>query len=217
MFIEFLDQLRCIVPHEDSWLVASFTEQRDRFIVRGTLGCPICFREYPIQNGAAYFGVAPESVAPESVAPESVAYGDASAAPDPDAAMRAAAFLNARERCTLVLAGVWAASAHAVTELMPMRIFALNPASRMDDSEMVAILYAKDAMPVTPSSIDGIALDRTTATDATVHAALSALRPGGRLVAPVTTPVPDGVTELARDEHYWVGETTPALVMLHRR
>lgn len=212
MFIEFLDQLRCIVPHEDSWLVASFAEQQDRFIVRGTLGCPMCFREYPIQDGAAYFGVTPESVA----------HGDAPAAADsdvadPDVAMRAAAFLNARERCTLVLAGVWAASAHAVTELMPMRIFALNPASRMDDSEMVAVLYAKDAVSVTPSSIDGIALDVTTATEGTLLAALQALRPGGRLVAPASTPVPDGVTELARDEHYWVGETNPSLVMLHRR
>lgn len=207
MFIEFLDQLRCIVPHEDSWLVASFAEQQDRFIVRGTLGCPICFREYPIQAGAAYFGVTPESVSHE----------DAPAAADPDVAMRAAAFLNARERCTLALAGVWAASAHAVTELMPMRIFALNPASRMDDSEMVAVLYAKDAMPLTPSSIDGIALDVTTATEGTLLAALHALRPGGRLVAPASTPVPDGVTALARDEHYWVGETNPSLVMLHRR
>jgi len=211
MFIEFLDQLRCTQSHDDSWLVASFAEQHDRFIVRGTLGCPLCFRQYPIIDGVAYFDVAPRSRASDTPAVGGPGAGDS------EIAMRAAALLNARERSTLVLAGTWAPHAHAVTELLPMRIFALNPSAPIDDSELVAVLWAADAVPLTPASIDGVALDANTADEATVRAALHVLRPGGRLVAPVAVPLPAGVKELARDETVWVGEKDPSLVLLRRR
>jgi hypothetical protein len=39
--------------------------------------------------------------------------------------------------------------------------------------------------------------------------ALSALRDGGRLVAPASTPVPDEANELARDARQWVGARRP--------
>ena len=44
------------------------------------------------------------------------------------------------------------------------------------------------------------------------------LAPGGRLVAPADAPVPNGVTELARDERQWVAErdAVPALAELRR-
>ncbi|MDF1505354.1 hypothetical protein, partial [Roseisolibacter sp. H3M3-2] len=37
-------------------------------------------------------------------------------------------------------------------------------------------------------------------------AALRAPRHRGRLVAPAAAPLPDGVTELARDDAHWVAE-----------
>jgi hypothetical protein len=205
MFIEFLDQLRCTRPHEDTWLVASFAERDGRFIVTGTLGCPVCHREYPIQNGIAYFGEVAAPAAMDDTEPED------------DTAMRAAAFLDARERATLVLAGRWAAAAPAVTALLPLRVFALNPTTNVEESEMIALVMSPDGVPLTPASVDGVALDAATANDAVLASALRALRPGGRLVAPATVPVPASVKELARDQSYWVGETTRTLVTLQRR
>ena len=40
-------------PHEASWLVVSFARRDGRFIVEGTLGCPVCHRQYPIRDGVA--------------------------------------------------------------------------------------------------------------------------------------------------------------------
>ena len=55
MFIEMIDLLRCVNAHEDTWLVASFSEVTNRIVTRGTLGCPVCSAEYPIQDGVADF------------------------------------------------------------------------------------------------------------------------------------------------------------------
>jgi hypothetical protein len=62
-------------------------------------------------------------------------------------------------------------------------------------------------LPVAPGSARAVALDRN-ATPGLVLAAADILRPGGRLVAPELLPVPDGLTELARDDRVWVAEQT---------
>jgi hypothetical protein len=59
VFIPLVDSLRCIAGHEETWLVASIERSDERDIRRGFLGCPICFAEYPIRDGIAYFGVDP--------------------------------------------------------------------------------------------------------------------------------------------------------------
>jgi hypothetical protein len=202
MFIELIDQLRCTNTHEQSWLVASFTRRADRFVLDATLGCPICFREYPIIDGIAYFGTTPTPKSPASA--------------DPNIAMRAAAFLNATERATLVLAGTWATHAHAVADLLPLRIFTLDPATHIDDSDQVATISSSEGIPLTHSTIDGVALDSTTATEINVRTAIAALKPGGRLVAPAHIEPPTQVAILARDDQYWVGETEKPFVSLRR-
>jgi hypothetical protein len=46
-----------------------------------------------------------------------------------------------------------------------------------------------------------------------------AVRPGGRVLAPASTPRPEGVRELARDDDEWVGvaELPSSLIPLARR
>ena len=60
MFIELVDSLRCVNVHEDTWLVAAVARMDGRHIVDGTLGCPLCRREYPIRDGVGWF-VDPDS------------------------------------------------------------------------------------------------------------------------------------------------------------
>jgi len=53
-----------------------------------------------------------------------------------------------------------------------------------------------------------------------VSSAARATRIGGRVVAPVTAAIPDGVRELARDDRVWVGarEAMPSVpITLHVR
>lgn len=205
MFIELIDTLRCPEDHRDSWLVASITERDDRLVREGLLGCPVCSREYPIASGIAWFGVDP---APRA--------DDLSTAPnDVDGAMRIGAFLAPAEGSTIALEGIWATYAQALSELIPLRIFAVNPRGKVGDTERVATVQTRVGLPFAPRSLRGVALGED-ATDADVVAAARVLGDGARLVAPVSRAIPGEISELARDDAWWIGEKRGALIGLRR-
>ena len=55
MHIELTEMLRCPERHEEGYLVMSTGEMLGRMVRSGTLGCPICQREFPIVKGIANF------------------------------------------------------------------------------------------------------------------------------------------------------------------
>lgn len=208
MFIEIIDTLRCPEDHRDSWLVASITGRDERLVREGLLGCPVCGREYPIARGIAWFGAVPGETTDVSEAAEP---GGA----DEEGAMHVGAFLAPAEGSTIALEGCWAASAAALVALMPLRIIAVNPGAALEDTERVAAVETRLGLPFAPRSVGGVALGET-ATGADLASAVRVLADAGRLVAPVTLDVPAELRELARDEHWWVGEKRGALIGLRR-
>jgi uncharacterized protein YbaR (Trm112 family) len=56
MFIELTDHLRCPVAHAEQFLVLLPDEVRDRRVIRGSLGCPVCGRVFPVTAGIARLG-----------------------------------------------------------------------------------------------------------------------------------------------------------------
>lgn len=205
MFIELIDTLRCTSDHPETWLVASIHERDERLVLEGMLGCPVCHRQYPITRGIAWYGRDPATV----VLPTAEAPADA------EAAMRAAAFLAPPEGAMLAVTGEWAAHAQGIAALVPVRIFAINPSSAIEESEQVAIVESDEGLPFAALSLRGVALGQD-ATARDLESAMRVLKDGRRLVAPVSLPVPEEIQELARDERYWVGEKRGALVGLRR-
>lgn len=205
MFIEVIDTLRCPVDHRDSWLVASITERDDRLVREGLLGCPVCAREYPIASGVAWFGVDTGAELQSSTA----------APDDPEGALRVGAYLAPAEGSTVVLAGRWAEHARALAELMPLRVFVVNPGVALDDSERVATVRTSMGLPFAPRSLRGVALDERAA-QRDLDDAVRALADGARLVAPVSLALPAEMNEIARDEGWWIAEKRGALVGLRR-
>lgn len=205
MFIELIDTLRCTGDHPETWLVASILERDERLVLEGMLGCPVCHRQYPISRGIAWYGRDPSTTElPASGAPV-----------DPEGAMRAAAFLAPPEGAMVALTGEWARYAHGIAELVPVRIFAINPSSAVEESEQVAIVETDEGLPFAALSLRGVALGEG-ATARELESAVRVLKDGRRLVAPVSLPVPEEIQELARDERYWVGEKRGGLVGLRR-
>lgn len=207
MFIELVDGLRCTSDHRSICLVAAITKRDDRHIVEGVLGCPTCGREYPIRDGIAWFGARADPVALPSHEAES----------DPEEMLRAAALLGVSDGITIALVGRWGSHASALTELVGLRAFAVNPGSRIEESERVAALYSDNRLPFRDASLQGIAVDDSGWSGEAVALATRALAPGGRLVAPSSVPVPRDIDEIARDDAFWVGEMRGPLVGLHRR
>jgi len=206
MFIEFVDSLRCTRPHEESWLVAAADRMEGRSIVQGTLGCPVCGAQYPIRDGVADF----RAPGAEPASGSSALAVDAPPVRDDDGqAMRAAALLGLADAGgTAALAGSWGAVASAVLAIAPVHLLLVDPPFRARAEDGLSVLRTDGGvLPLAAACLRGAALDERTAGDrAAVDSAVRALRAGGRLVAPAATPVPAGVTELARDVRDWVAE-----------
>jgi hypothetical protein len=158
-----------------------------RHIMEGQLGCPVCEAVYPIAGGAVLFAPAP-APAPRGTT-------------EPDDILRTAALLDlADPGGVVVLVGAWSAYARPLADVVDAHLLAIDPTA---PTEGASIIHAGGAMPLAAGSVRAVATNNP-------EAVVRALRPGGRLLAPVTASVPAGVTELARDERHWVGVTATA-------
>lgn len=205
MFIEFVELLRCVREHDESWLVASIDEMTDRSIGRGTLGCPVCGEQYPIVDGIVDFtGNGPRA-------------GMIPPVPEPrDLALRAGAFLNLADGGgVVVLGGGWAGAAAALADVADLRLIVVNAYADVAESRTIGQIRASARIPLAAASCAGIALDSSFGADA-ISSAVRAVRPGGRVVGPAELNPPPELTILAEDETCWVAEKPAEITTLRR-
>jgi uncharacterized protein YbaR (Trm112 family) len=207
MFIELVDALRCPVAHAESWLVASADRMEARHIVEGTLGCPVCRAEYPIHRGVVDF----RRESPRRLPPRT--------APDPEQAMRLAAFLDLSDASGFaVLAGARGAHAPLVRAQVDTPLVLIDPPEDVEGEPGISVLRCDGELPLAAGAARGVAIDG--GSPERVASAVRATRATGRVVASASTPLPDGVREIARDDTDWVGEREPLaspVVTLHVR
>lgn len=197
MFIELVDSLRCLGAHEETWLVAAVTRMDGRHIVEGTLGCPICRREYPVLDGVAWFTERSVNVA-DRLTPAPVSTDDR--------ITRAAALLGLTESGGIIcLDRDWAGCADALAELGAAHVVVLNAHADDSSPQEVSAIAIDGRLPFAAASVRAVAIGEA-GSSATLASAADVLRARGRLVAPATAPVPEGVQELARDSADWVAE-----------
>lgn len=207
MFIELVDALRCPVPHEESWVVAAATRMEHRHIVHGTLGCPVCSAEYPIRDGVVDFR-------------RSATHHAASAVAVPDEqALRLAALLDLTEAHGFaVLLGRWGSWAPALSAIVEAPLIVVDPPDGMIGAPGISVIRTDGDIPLAAGAARAMAMDDVR--EGRAASAVRSTRTKGRVVAPVTLALPDGLRELARDDELWVAEREPAsspLVTLHVR
>jgi hypothetical protein len=202
MFIELVDSLRCLTPHEETWLVAAASRMDGRHIVDGMLGCPICRREYAIRSGTAWFTA-------EQPDGDGVHLTTAGTASDDAGAMRAAALLGLSEPGGIVaLGGSWTTYGDVVAQLGASHVVLLNIQAGESSPQEVSSLVVDDRLPFGTGGLRGVAVDGKLASAGMLSSAAALLRSRGRLVAPADAGVPHGVEVLARDDVNWVAERT---------
>ena len=208
MFIEIVDALRCPVPHEESWLVAATGVMEGRYIVEGTLGCPVCKARYPIRRGVVDMR---SSDGPELTTP---------AAADPDEAGRIAALLNLTDgQGFAVLLGAWGMHAPALAATCEVPLMLIDPPIGMYGARGISVIRTDGLVPVATGTARAMAIDGQ-GNPERITSAVRSTRAQGRIIAPVEIAVPTDVREIARDERLWVGERhAPAspLLALHVR
>jgi uncharacterized protein YbaR (Trm112 family) len=207
MFIELVDALRCPTPHEESWLVASADRMEARHIVEGTLGCPVCRAEFPIHDGVVDFRRRTHGPTPPGTAP------------DPEQAVRLAAFLDLADASGFaVLVGAWGAHAPLLRAQVDTPLVLVDPPADVVGEPGVSVLRCDGELPLAAGAARGVAIDG--GSEARVTSAVRATRAKGRVLAPTSVALPDGVRELARDDALWVGEreaVASPIVTLHVR
>jgi len=204
-----IDSLRCVNDHAETWLVASFREIANRFVIEGTLGCPICSAEYQINNGVADFTLAAR-------APDRANERAAAEHSREELATRAGAFLDATQPgATIVLGGLWSLGAAELAEMADVRVIALNPPPGVYESEKVGVVWVARRIPLAQSSAHGVALDEWFDPEI-VEAARRVVKQGGRVVGPASFPRPAETTVLAHDDAYWVAEKPVEMIPLQR-
>lgn len=194
MFVELIESLRCPREHEESHLVVTASRAEARHILEGMLGCPVCRAEFPIHGGEALFA---SDVVTEPIPP------------DPEIAMRLAAFLDLTDaRGFAILGGTWGAHADEVRRISVTPLLLVNPPSGVAVSA-AGTVRVRGRLPVAARSARAAAIDRS-ADDVLVASTVAAVRTKGRVIGPVALPLPGGVQELTRDARMWVAEKNAA-------
>lgn len=204
MFIEAIDNLRCIEEHEDSWLVAKFVEMRDRDFREGELGCPVCEARYPVKGGIVYFS---------PVGDLGTRGGSSTQSQDELFALAAMLDLSVSER-TVVLCDGWTVFAESLSRISEPHLFTVNAGDTVPVERIYAVV-SDGAIPLAPASVDAIALD-TGSSPELLRSALKVLREGGRLIGKTGMSVPPEVLLLASDDANWVAEKKSDFIPLRR-
>ncbi len=168
-------------------MVASANETEARHIVTGTLGCPICHAEYPIENGVVDFRQGARVAEAEAD----------SAAPTHDDALKLAALLGLSDSLGFaVLVGAWGTLAATLAHVVETPLLLVDPPHGITGAPGISVIRTDGALPLASSSARGVAVDRAER----LTEAVRVMRTAGRLVAPLAVPPPADVRELARDE-----------------
>ena len=201
MFIELVDSLRCLEPHDETWLVAAASRMDGRHLIDGVLGCPLCRRTYVVRNGTAWFS----KHQPHAAADEDLTTLVADC--DPAHVTRTAALLDLSQPGGIVLlGGSWAVHADAVAELGVAHVVVLNARASESSAQEVSSIVVDHRVPFGATALRGVAVDGSAAAPALLSSAAASLRSRGRLVAPSDAVVPNGMEVLARDSRVWVAE-----------
>lgn len=210
MLRDLLDGLRCPHLHEESWLVAMVHEANGPELISADLACPVCGQEFLVRGGVAHFGDAPVPAT--------------NTADDEPDALRVAALLGAADGALpVLLAGHYARAGRRLADLTALAQVWINShpdVHTVPGCSPIALPPDVVLLPLGVATLSAAALDAEHTDPRFLASVVRAVKTGGRLVAPVQTPLPEGVKELARDATEWVAEVTAhasGLIELRRR
>ena len=168
-------------------------EMTGRMIVRGLVGCPICQREYSIENGVVMFG-----------AGEAVRAVDAVQGPDPEAVW-ALLGLTGPGGFVVLVGSAARLAAPLAPRLDGVHLVAVNPAPDLPPGLPVSALTHPGRIPLRDAMARGVVLGPEAAAEPWVQEGTRVLLPGMRLVAAAERLSAPGLERLAAGNGLWVG------------
>lgn len=209
MHIELTELLRCPEPHAPGHLVLSTGSMLGRTLRSGTVGCPVCRREYPIQDGIVEFGVVAGGAQGGPAVGERRG-AERGAVDEPfraDAATLQALLDLGGPGGIVVLVGRAVERAEGLAALMGgIHFVGVNPSPDLEPSPVLTLLRAPSLIPLRDAVARGVVVGRAHARSPWLAEAVRVLLRGRRLVVEGQELDEPGVNRLAVGEGLWVGE-----------
>jgi uncharacterized protein YbaR (Trm112 family) len=194
VFIELTDHLRCPAGHDEQFLVLIPEVMGGRDVRRGSLGCPVCHRSFPIREGVATFGHAPDTdAAPTRLTSD---------------AQAALAGLGGPGGYAVLVGGA-GARADLMAEAWPgIGLVLVNPPPDSPDAAFASRLIAP-ALPLKTGSMRTAILGPGFGNDpAWIREAARVVLVGNRVVGEGDPPTIDGLDLAANADGVWVAVRT---------
>ncbi|HEX9705825.1 MAG TPA: hypothetical protein VGA20_11310 [Gemmatimonadales bacterium] len=195
MHIELTEMLRCPEPHEQEHLVLSTGEMLGRMVRSGTIGCPVCRREYPLRDGIVDFQGGGER-------------GAALAPPSSDYPQTLQALLDlSGPGGIVVLVGSAGRYAEGLAGLMGgVHFVGVNPPEGVEELPVLSLCRAATGVPLRDSVARGVVVGVDVACDPWLADGQRVLLRGRRLVVEDDRASPRGIRKLASADRLFVGE-----------
>ncbi|HET8634705.1 MAG TPA: Trm112 family protein [Gemmatimonadales bacterium] len=190
MFIELTDHLRCPAAHDEQFLVLIPEVMEGRDVRRGSLGCPVCHRSFPIRDGVTTFGRAPTTdAAPTRLTSD---------------AQAALAGLGGPGGYAVLVGGAAARADLVAQELPGIGLVLVNPPAGAPDAAFASRLMAP-SLPLKSGSMRTAILGPGFGNDpAWIREAARVVLVGNRVVGEGDPPSVDGLDLAANADGVWV-------------
>lgn len=202
MFIELAEHLRCPADHPEAYCVLAPEEMDGRDVVRGTVGCPACRREYSIEHGVVAFGSHPL-----------VRAGDRSddvlhpALPDESAA-QALLSLDSPGGYVVLLGSASRLAAKLAALVEGVHVIGVNVPPDVHVTPTMSVLTAPSTIPLRTSVARGVVVPAEFATNPWLRESARVIRRGARVVCPVDAEAVPELRQVASAPNLWLGERT---------
>lgn len=201
MFIELAEHLRCPQRHEENaYCVLVPDEMVGRDVIRGSIACPVCEREYPVRNGVADF----------SDLSATAWNGGEGPAPPPLAAEAAQALLGLDGPGGYVV--LLGSAARVVTSLAPLlegtHLVGVNVSPDVTSSPAISLLRGTDGIPLASSMARGIVVGPDMAGEPWLAESVRVVLRGLRIVVCREDVTVAEAEPMAAGDGMWVGRKT---------
>ncbi|MFQ5551607.1 MAG: hypothetical protein ACE5FJ_10270 [Gemmatimonadales bacterium] len=199
MFIELAEHIRCPADHAAAHCVVAPDVIEGRRIVAGTVGCPVCRREYHIAGGRVNCGTQDRQRGGGANAG-----GDARWTADRDG-VPALLGLDSPGGYVVLYGGAALLASALARSMEGIHFVGVNAPSDLEESESLSLIDCRDTVPLASAFARGACVGSEPLSDRRLAQVGGLVLAGQRLVVPSEGVSVAGYEELATAPGMWVG------------
>jgi hypothetical protein len=197
MFIELAEFLRCTGGHEEMHCVVFPEVMVGRTVIRGTVGCPVCRLEFPIEEAIVQFAP-PDSHPTDLQAPTRL--------PVDALTVGALMGLTGPGGYAVLLGSAGLLATDLATVIGGVHFVGINAPREVEPSSVLSLVRTLDSVPLRSAMARAVVIGAEYAAAKWISESVRVLLGGLGLVVLTTDVTVEGVEQLAVGNGVWVGK-----------